>query len=442
MAMEPITLYSRNADPGLAARKLRELAPGVKLDGNDEHWRNAVITLGHDSRTLTITHDPEYYQGSDWQQQMAGMRGYFSRYPDSERKPMLLMLTTSFQFALGTLFDPDCESNDDPRLKVLYDLAEALDGVLFSPSAMRDARGRTLCGAGGEEFDDPDAVWPRVLAAVDISDPLGQEIHHQSKPNPDVDDATEAPTALRVARRALALCAVTARAILEQHPSNLNSINTGQPLWSRWARQMIGGYVFWNRSPSELTNWVKKIGIEDELEPDEWEALQRPLGKMDERMQIHATWRLEGLVVLAWALGHAATPPVDELVSFYLVWKRLGLLNVDVAQRLLSQPTLRPREEIRTKRGQFFAAHWRLRNFQLNREVLNFAEFAKTCWFGPLDISGMSLNDGDLELQGARLDRRPRHIVGTALSAAMERHKAANWLWDGPVRFSESSEDT
>ena len=438
MAAEPIVLYSRYADSGLIARTLRKLATNVKLDGSDEDWRNAVITLDGDQRTLTLTHDPAYYKDPGWSEHLDGMRGYFSRFPNTDRKLLLLTLTTSFQFALGTLFEPDHESSDDPRLAILCDLAEALDGVLFTPSAMRDARGRILFGAGGADDEDPEAVWPRVMGAVSLSDPMGKEMHHRSKPNPDSSESTEAPSPLRVARRALALCAVTARAILEQHPSNLNSINTGQSVWSRLARQMFGSYIFWNHTPSELTDWVKRIGIEDELEHNEWEALQRPIGKMDQRMQTNATWRLEGLVVLAWALGRAAIPPADELVTFYPVWKSLGLLNVNVAKQLLSNPTLRSREEIRSKRGQLFAVHWRLRNFELNREVLDFAEFARTCWFGPLDLSGLSLNDGDLELQRARLDRRPRHIVGTAHSCAMERHKAANWLWDGPRASAHS----
>ena len=38
----------------------------------------------------------------------------------------------------------------DPRLNVLFAIAELLDGVLFTPSSLRDAHGCILFGAGGE----------------------------------------------------------------------------------------------------------------------------------------------------------------------------------------------------------------------------------------------------------------------------------------------------
>jgi len=74
-----------------------------------------------------------------------------------------------------------------------------------------------------------------------------------------------------VARRALALTAVTSRAIFEQEPLHPGAAPT---------------HV-------ELLVWVKAIGIGDELEPDEWEVLQRPLGRLESRAQIDSTWRVK-----------------------------------------------------------------------------------------------------------------------------------------------------
>jgi hypothetical protein len=60
MAMEPITLFSRNADPAGVARRLRELAPDVEIDGPDDAWTSAIVAYGGGKkrRTLTFTHDP------------------------------------------------------------------------------------------------------------------------------------------------------------------------------------------------------------------------------------------------------------------------------------------------------------------------------------------------------------------------------------------------
>ncbi len=70
---------------------------------------------------------------------------------------------------------------------------------------------------------------------------------------------------------------------------------------------------------------------------------------------------------------------------------------------------------------------------------MDFAEYARTCWFGPLDVAGLPLVEGDLGLRGRRIDRAPREVFSSAHSAAQERHQAANWLWEGPERYSEAS---
>src|SRR5262249_50940642 len=150
------------------------------------------------------------------------------------------------------------------------------------------------------------------------------------------------------------------------------------------------------------------------------EALQRPPGKLDRQMQVDSTWRLEGLAVLAWALGRFELPPHDELVSLNPLWQSLGLFDVDTARALLANPALRPREEIGVLRDQLFALHWRLRDFHVNLRVMDFAAFARTCGFGPLDITGLPLVEGDLGLRGARVDQAPPDVFSSAHSAAQE----------------------
>lgn len=421
MAMEPITLFSRIADPAGIVRRLRAIAPELEIEGPDDNWRSAVIIFreGETQRTLTLTHNPDYYSEPNWSTQMSGMRGYFSRFPDTGRKDRVLTLTTSFRFSLGTRFDPDFDPDGDPRLDVLFAVAEFLDGVLFTPSLLRDAQGRILFGAGGEAEEDPDATWPRVVGEVPLSEPIGAAMHEMSRPKPP--DAPEEgpgpPTAERVARRALALTAVTARAILEQDLKNKKTPATYR----------------------DLLDWVQEIGIDDEFEPEEWEVLQQPPGHLEPEQQIESTWRLEGLVVLAWALRRSEVPPHDQLVSPNTLWRSLGLLDAESASELLAGPTLRSREAIGVLRNRLFALHWRLRNYYVNPGVMDLEEFARTCWFGPLDLTGLRLVKGDLGLRGKRIDRAPHDVFSTAHSAALERHQAANWLREGPACYSQAS---
>ena len=421
MAMEPITLFARLADPAGAARQLREVAPDVEIDGPDAGWRQAVVTFGkgRKKRTLTFNHDPDYYAEPGWSRQMDGMRGYFSRFPESPAKARVMALTTTFRFSLGTVFEPDFDPAGDPRLDVLFAVAEVVDGVLFTPSGLRDAHGRILISADGPGAEDPDAVWPRVLGEVPMTAGLGAEIHERSRPRtPDEDTgAATAPTAGRVARRALALTAVTIRAILEQDPKAKNTATVYK----------------------ELLAWVKAVGIDDEFEPDERAVVHLKPGKMTDRQQIDATWRLEGLVVLAWALGRFEIPPHDRLVDFNPMWQSLGWPDPAETKDRLAAASLRPRAEIMALRNRLFALHWRLRNFRIRPEVMDFAEFARTCWFGPLDTTGLPLVDGDLAIGGQRIDQADRDRRATSHSAAQERHQAVNWLYEGPDAYSEAS---
>jgi hypothetical protein len=332
------------------------------------------------------------------------------------------MLTTTFKFSLGTLFEPGFDPGGDPRLDVLFAVADAVDGVLFTPSSIRDRDGRILYGLGGEDEEDPEAKWPRVVGEAHVSDPMGAAAHESSRPVAEGEevDRSEAPSASRVARRAAALAAVTYRAILEQEPP--------------------GDEI--EQARRDLLDWVGAVGIQEELEPDEWKLLQRPVGKLDQRSQIDSTWKLEALGVLAWALGRYEIPPHDQLVETGPLWRSLGLLDAELGRGLLAETTLRSEDELRVLRNRMFAFHWRMRNYSIKPEVMDFAEFARTAWFGPLDLTGLALAGGDLAIEGKRIDQAAPELVGRTHSAAMERHRAANWLWNGPERFSEADDAT
>ncbi len=139
--------------------------------------------------------------------------------------------------------------------------------------------------------------------------------------------------------------------------------------------------------------------------------------------QIDSTWRLESLVVLAWALGRFDIPPHDALVAVDPLWRSLGYLDVKAARTLLAKPSLRPWAEIGALRNRMFTVHWRLRNFRIHPGTIDFAEYARTCWFGPMDISGLPLVGGDLALRGKRIDYALQVEFDKAYSAAQNATK-------------------
>lgn len=406
MSMEPINIFAHRIDPRGVVALLRSLAPGVEVTGPDDVWQEAGLWLTNSSdrqrSRLTFRHKPEYYDGPDWPRQVMGMQSYFSQFPETARKPDILRLIGTFGFALATDWEPDLNSEGDARLEILYAVTRHLDGAIFTPSSLRDAEGRILISADGTA--DADAVFPRMPPT---SSALEQEDELES---PSAPEQHEPPTPERVARRALALTAVTARALLEQD-------DPSEPWVAEFHQDTLA--------------WVNEIGIADELEPDEWKVLQRPPGTLDQRAQIDATWRLEGLAVLAWALHRFELPEYDELVDPRALTRSLGFSDAELARDLLTAPNCRSAAEIETLRKQLLALHWRLRDFRLRPGSMDFRAFSKKCWFGSFDISPFRLMGDDLAIGDYAIVDAPEDLFDAALSAASERHLAINWLTDG-----------
>ena len=165
MATEPITLFAKLVDPARALRVLRELSPKLEVEGEDETWRRAVVSVGMWPlrKRLIVSHDPAYYSEPNWSIQMEGMRGYFSRFPGVPARERVLELIHQFQFSLGTIVDPDL-TNSDHRFTVIQALAMELEAVWFTPSSLRDSTGRVLLAINPSEID-PEARWPTYAAA-------------------------------------------------------------------------------------------------------------------------------------------------------------------------------------------------------------------------------------------------------------------------------------
>lgn len=418
MSAEPINIFSRKIDPRGVVRVLRTLAPSLQLEGPEDCWKKIIIAgprrFFKKSASLTFMHDLEYYDGPDWPRQVMGMRGYFSRFPGIDERPEILRLIGTFRFTLATAFEPDLYLDGaDNRLAYIFAVAKHLDGVIFTPFGLRDASGKVLIAADGEY--DPEAVMPQLpperVIAPDSELAKEEEEKEESEP----------PTAERVARRALALSAVTARALLEQEDAT-------DPLVEARRKQLL--------------DWITVIGIDDELEPDEWKVLQRPIGTLDPQATINATWRLEGLGVLSWALGRFKLPEYDQLVDAEVLLSSVGFLDEPAARALLESPVLRPTAELQDLGTQILALHWRLRDFTLRPQALDFTNFSQTAWFGSFDLSRFRLIGNDLALGKYAISQAPDEVFQPAVSSAMERHLAFNWLRGYSLIYSETDTST
>jgi hypothetical protein len=240
--------------------------------------------------------------------------------------------------------------------------------------------------------------------------------------DPKLDEMTpHPPMAERVAKRAMILAAMGNRGLIE---NELEAVD--EP--ARICKAMV--------------RWIEKLGIGDEAEPEEWQALQRGPGFLESQAKIDAVWRLEGLGVLLWALGRYKLPPYDQLVRSNDLFQSSRLFRVWGARRLLARAKLRPAEKLAAYRKHALMTHWRLRNFRLHPGAIDFVEFSKGCWCGQFDIRQFRIVDNDLALGKAAIADADPALVKVCESIASQRHRAIDWVVHSGGIYSETDTST
>jgi hypothetical protein len=410
MAAEPITIYSFRIDPLGVLSVLRTLEPSLRVVGPEENWDKIIITgskrFGKKAPTLTITHDEDFYNGAEWPNHLLGMQGYFSRFPETNRKPGIIQKLGNLGFILGTIADPEIDLNsNDERSRFILAIAKHLDGLIFSPSALRDAEGRVLIASDGSS--DTDAVLPQYPVLISMEDAGETEL--------------EPPSRKRMATRTLALAAVSARGLLEGGCCATEKHETDR---------------------KEILSWIQSVGIEDELEPDEWKVLQRPVGSLDRQAAVDASWRVEGLAVLAWAFHRAELPPYDQQIEPAKLYAALECWDEKAGKEFLASARSRPPEELAEFQTIILAVHWRLRQLSLDPRAIDFRKFSRDGWMAPFDLQPFRIIHGDLALGDYPVSKAPKELLEAAGSSAQERHLAINWLMGYSPTYSETDTST
>jgi len=231
------------------------------------------------------------------------------------------------------------------------------------------------------------------------------------------DEELMPPPPKRVAARALVMSAVTCRAFIESDAGKADQF---------WAGAL---------------RWLDDLGLSDEVEPWERQILDTPLGQLDRERQIDAQWLCEGLAVIAWALDRHVLPPYDVQITAAKLANSLGFL-ASIDETVLHEPDLRPHAAVLAVRESLFSLHWRLREFKHNPGKMDFADFSKTAWFGPLSLDGLRLAENDLAIGDRPISQARLEDVRLVLSSAQERHRAINWLAGESAIYSETETNT
>lgn len=208
------------------------------------------------------------------------------------------------------------------------------------------------------------------------------------------------PDANRVAARAVVLSAVSCRALIEKDAHNPGAETLRQ----------------------KVVRWLDSIGVTEEMEPAEVTLLSTPVGKLDRKTQLNATWQSEGMVVLAWALHCAELPPVHIECEPSDTANAMGFLD-DRPNTPLHRPVLRVRSEIESWADTYLTLHWRLRQFSLEASPMDLVAYVSACSWASLRLDHLETLDNDLAIDDVRIDKFENATYRRTLSITQERHQ-------------------
>jgi Domain of unknown function (DUF4272) len=238
---------------------------------------------------------------------------------------------------------------------------------------------------------------------------------------PTEEDELIPPSVERVASRALVLAAVACRGLIEKEKEE--NVEGAEKVRQR------------------LLPWLDRIGVTGELEPTETSALSTAVGHLDRRATIDASWRAEGLAVLAWALHYATLPQVSVLSAPVEIANAIGFLQ-DRQQTAISSPRLRSYHEIEYWAHTYLTLHWRLREFSLKPGTMDFVSFAMACKWTKMELGELEIRDKDLAINGVRIDHVDKDTFRDVVSITTERRIALDWLLGFAALYSDVTTDT
>lgn len=237
----------------------------------------------------------------------------------------------------------------------------------------------------------------------------------------NTDEELRAPDANRIAARAIVLAAVAWRGLIENEKTA--DENGAEDIRHR------------------ILTWLHAIGVSTELEAAEANLLATPVGRLDRKATINATWRSEGLVVLAWALHRATLPPLHSICEPVEAANALGFLQ-DREATPLSAPKVRESPEVESWADTYLTLHWRLRQFSIQPGRMDFVSYASKCKWARMRLDELEVIDNDLAIKGVRIDCVDDGAYRDALSITTERRIALDWLLGFEPLYSDVTTDT
>jgi hypothetical protein len=235
----------------------------------------------------------------------------------------------------------------------------------------------------------------------------------------DDDFVANPPSAERIAERALVLAAVSCRASIESDSKK------------KGAEELR----------NQILPWLAEVGASRELEPEESAFISVPLGGLDHKRALDASWESEAMVVLAWILQCSELPKVHIQCDPPAVADGLGFL-CSRQETALYLPSLREEKEIEAKRNTYLTLHWRLRQYSQDHLTMDFRKYVSNCKWADMRLDDLELLDGDLAIEGVSIGKTRYERYREVLSITQTRHQAFNWLLGFEPVYSQVTTDT
>ncbi len=178
----------------------------------------------------------------------------------------------------------------------------------------------------------------------------------------------------------------------------------------------------------EVRAWLHSNHLDGELEPREEAIMRAPLGTLDRELAVRGAWAVEGLAVLAWALGDTEFPPHDTTVDPYDTCNVVGLLAESV-RKLVQESRLRSPAELQAARELNYALHVEYVARLRGRLSGKFSRRVCLDWLTLLGLREETLLvDGELLCCASPISSAPISAIKDCVSILTERQRASIWL--------------
>ena len=163
------------------------------------------------------------------------------------------------------------------------------------------------------------------------------------------------------------------------------------------------------------------------LDAAEKRFFSTPFGTLKNRERTEASWLIEGLAVLSWAIGKCDLPPFHQKIEGSKVSIAIGLFQPDSLERI-SAAAIRNPDEVESGAITYSALCWRFSEQAKNPQPVDFAGKLKDPNGPHLLVDGIPIKDGDLAIDGSPICEVPAERVAEVASVVFQRYKAFRWL--------------